>query len=29
VDTVYFRLYDGEDLDHVRLLGQEVVPQAR
>jgi F420-dependent oxidoreductase-like protein len=27
IDTVYFHLYDA-DLDHVRLLGQEVVPHA-
>jgi len=26
VDVVYFHVYDGEDLDHVRLLGAEVVP---
>jgi F420-dependent oxidoreductase-like protein len=29
VDTVYFHLYDVEDLDHVRLLGQEIVAHAR
>jgi F420-dependent oxidoreductase-like protein len=28
VDTVYFHLYDALDLDHVRLLGQEVVAHA-
>jgi len=28
VDTVYFHLYDVDDLDHVRLLGQEVLPHA-
>ena len=28
VDTVYFQLYDAEDLDHVRLLGREVLPRA-
>jgi len=28
VDTVYFHLYDVEDLDHVRLLGREVLPRA-
>ncbi len=28
VDTVYFHLYDPVDLDHVRLLGQEVLPDA-
>jgi F420-dependent oxidoreductase-like protein len=28
VDTVYFHLYDVADLDHVRLLGQEVLPHA-
>jgi alkanesulfonate monooxygenase SsuD/methylene tetrahydromethanopterin reductase-like flavin-dependent oxidoreductase (luciferase family) len=28
VDTVYFHLYDVEDLDHVRLLGREVLPHA-
>lgn len=27
IDTVYFHLYDA-DTDHVRLLGQEVVPHA-
>jgi F420-dependent oxidoreductase-like protein len=27
-DTVYFHLYDVDDLDHVRLLGQEVLPHA-
>jgi alkanesulfonate monooxygenase SsuD/methylene tetrahydromethanopterin reductase-like flavin-dependent oxidoreductase (luciferase family) len=26
-DTVYFHLYDVTDLDHVRLLGREVLPQ--
>jgi F420-dependent oxidoreductase-like protein len=26
-DTVYFHLYDPADLDHVRLLGTEVLPQ--
>lgn len=26
-DTVYFHLYDVADLDHVRLLGSEVLPQ--
>lgn len=26
-DTVYFHLFDVEDLDHVRLLGREVLPQ--
>jgi F420-dependent oxidoreductase-like protein len=26
-DTVYFHLYDVSDLDHVRLLGREVLPQ--
>src|SRR5580692_6536515 len=25
-DTVYFHLYDVTDLDHIRLLGQEVLP---
>ena len=25
--TVYFHLYDVTDLDHVRLLGREVLPQ--
>lgn len=25
-DVVYFHIYDGEDLDQIRLLGQEVVP---
>ena len=25
-EVVYFHVYDGEDLDHVRLLGEEVVP---
>jgi hypothetical protein len=29
IDTVYFHLYDVDDLDHVRLLGQEVLPRAR
>jgi F420-dependent oxidoreductase-like protein len=28
VGTVYFHIYDPADLDHVRLLGQEVLPQA-
>ena len=28
VDTVYFHLYDAGDLDHVRLLGREVLPRA-
>jgi F420-dependent oxidoreductase-like protein len=28
VDTVYFHLYDAVDLDHVRLLGQEVLARA-
>ncbi len=27
VDTVYFHLYDVADLDHVRLLGAEVLPR--
>ena len=26
-DTVYFHLYDVTDLDHIRLLGQEVLPR--
>jgi alkanesulfonate monooxygenase SsuD/methylene tetrahydromethanopterin reductase-like flavin-dependent oxidoreductase (luciferase family) len=26
-DTVYFHLYDVADLDHVRLLGSEVLPR--
>jgi hypothetical protein len=26
-DTVYFHLYDVTDLDHVRLLGREILPQ--
>jgi F420-dependent oxidoreductase-like protein len=26
-DTVYFHLYDVADLDHIRLLGSEVLPQ--
>ena len=26
-NTVYFHLYDVADLDHVRLLGREVLPQ--
>jgi F420-dependent oxidoreductase-like protein len=26
-DTIYFHLYDVADLDHVRLLGNEVLPQ--
>jgi len=26
-DTVYFHLYDVTDLDHVHLLGREVLPQ--
>jgi hypothetical protein len=26
-DTVYFHLYDVTDLDHIRLLGREVLPQ--
>jgi hypothetical protein len=25
-DTVYFHLYDVTDLDHVRLLGREILP---
>jgi hypothetical protein len=25
---VYFHIYDVDDLDQVRLLGQEVVPHA-
>jgi alkanesulfonate monooxygenase SsuD/methylene tetrahydromethanopterin reductase-like flavin-dependent oxidoreductase (luciferase family) len=25
-DTVYFHLYDVADLDHIRLLGREVLP---
>jgi F420-dependent oxidoreductase-like protein len=29
VDTVYFHLYDVDDLDHVRLLGSEVLPRIR
>jgi len=29
IDTVYFHIYDVGDLDHVRLLGQEVLPRAR
>jgi len=28
VDTVYFHLYEVEDVDHVRLLGREVLPRA-
>jgi hypothetical protein len=28
VDTVYLHMYDVADTDHVRLLGQEVVPRA-
>jgi F420-dependent oxidoreductase-like protein len=28
VDTVYFHIFDVEDLDHIRLLGQEVLPRA-
>jgi F420-dependent oxidoreductase-like protein len=27
-DTVYFHLFDGSDTDHIRLLGQEVLPHA-
>jgi hypothetical protein len=26
-DTVYVHLYDVADLDHIRLLGREVLPQ--
>jgi hypothetical protein len=26
-DTVYFHLYDMTDLDRIRLLGREVLPQ--
>ena len=26
-DTVYFHLYDVADLDHIRLLGGEVLPR--
>ena len=26
-DTVYFHLYDVTDLDHIHLLGQEVLPR--
>ncbi len=28
IDTVYFHIYDPLDLDHIRLLGQEVVARA-
>jgi F420-dependent oxidoreductase-like protein len=28
IDTVYFHIYDPEDLDHIRLLGQEVLARA-
>jgi F420-dependent oxidoreductase-like protein len=28
VDTVYFHIYDPADTDHVRLLGEEVLPRA-
>jgi F420-dependent oxidoreductase-like protein len=28
VDTVYFHLYEAEDVEHVRLLGSEVLPRA-
>jgi F420-dependent oxidoreductase-like protein len=28
-DTVYVHLFDAADTDHIRLLGQEVVPRAR
>ena len=27
-DTVYFHIYDIDDLDHVRLLGEQVLPKA-
>ena len=26
-NTVYFHLYDVTDLDHIHLLGQEVLPR--
>ena len=26
-DTIYFHLYDVADLDHIRLLGREVLPR--
>jgi alkanesulfonate monooxygenase SsuD/methylene tetrahydromethanopterin reductase-like flavin-dependent oxidoreductase (luciferase family) len=26
-DTVYFHVFDVEDLDHLRLLGAEVLPR--
>ena len=26
-DTVYFHLFDVDDLDHLRLLGAEVLPR--
>ncbi|HZV50659.1 MAG TPA: LLM class F420-dependent oxidoreductase [Candidatus Dormibacteraeota bacterium] len=28
VDTVYFHIFDVNDLDHIRLLGREVLPRA-
>lgn len=27
IDTVYFHIYNVEDLDHIRLLGSEVLPR--
>ncbi len=27
VDTVYFHIFDVGDLDHIRLLGSEVLPR--
>ncbi|MGH3318648.1 MAG: TIGR03560 family F420-dependent LLM class oxidoreductase [Streptosporangiaceae bacterium] len=27
IDTVYFHIYDVADLEHIRLLGREVLPQ--
>ena len=29
LDTVYFHIYDPEDLDHIRLLGQEVLARLK
>jgi len=26
-DTIYFHIFDVEDLDHLRLLGAEVLPR--
>jgi alkanesulfonate monooxygenase SsuD/methylene tetrahydromethanopterin reductase-like flavin-dependent oxidoreductase (luciferase family) len=28
-DTVYFHIYDIHDIDHVRLIGEEVLPHVQ